>query len=89
MVSDLHEPFGKSARFAQFGQAFEKLDASGLKNVSGFVERQSVFHGDRINERFVLFDEKRPGFFVAGETFLHETFVAPEREELSSVPSFW
>jgi hypothetical protein len=79
VVSDLHEPFWKGARFAQFGEAIQELDASGLKNVGGFVGWQSVFDGDGINERFVLFDEKRPCFFVAGEAFLHKTFIAPKR----------
>ena len=80
MVSDLHEPLRKSARFAQFGEAIEKLDTSGLKNFGGFVGRQSVFDGYRIDEGFVFFDEKRPGFFVAGEAFFNEAFIAPDAE---------
>ena len=79
VVSDLHEPFGKGARLAQFGETIQQFDASGLKDVGGFVGRQSVFDGDRIDECFVLFDEERPGFFVAGEAFLHETLIAPKR----------
>jgi hypothetical protein len=77
MVGDLHEPLRKSAGFAQFGEAMEKLDASGLKDVGGFVRGQSVFYWDRIDERFVLFDEKRPCAFVAGEAFFHQALIAP------------
>src|SRR5580700_1714704 len=77
MMSNLHEPLGKRARFAQFGETVEKFDASGLKNFGGFVRRQSVLDGDRIDERFVLFDEERPSFFVAGEAFFDEAFVSP------------
>ncbi len=77
MMCDLHEPLGKGARFAQFGKAIEKLDASGLEDFGGFVGRQSVFDGDGVDEGFVLFDEKRPGFFVTGEALFHEAFVAP------------
>jgi hypothetical protein len=58
VVSDLHEPFGKSARFAEFGEVLEELDASGLKNFGGFVGRESVFDRDGVDERFVFFDEK-------------------------------
>lgn len=77
VMSHLHEPFGKRAGFAKLGKPMEKLDAGGLKNFGGFIGRQAVFDGDGIDERFVFFEEKRPSFLVAGETFLHEAFVAP------------
>jgi hypothetical protein len=79
VMSNLHEPFWKGARLAQFGEAIQKFDASGLKNLGGFVGWQTVFDGDGMDERFVLFDEERPGFFVAGEAFFYKTLIAPKQ----------
>src|SRR5580704_11902102 len=77
VMSDLHEPFRKRARFPQLGKAFEKLHAGCLKNVGGLVRRQSVLDGDRIDQGFVLINKKRPSLFAARQAFFNEALIAP------------
>src|ERR1700722_12990807 len=75
--TSLHQPLGKSPRFAQFRQAGKQVDAYRLKNVSRIFPGQAELDGDRENQILVFFNQRRPCDLVTLATFANQTLIGP------------
>src|SRR5206468_1873366 len=74
---DLNQPFGQRPRLAQAWKLRQQLDADLLKDVGRFVGRESVLDRNRVDQPFVLVQQRRPCLVVALEASAHEAYVAP------------
>src|SRR5439155_13118586 len=63
----------------------EQLEADRLEDIGRILGARAVPPGDRVYERLVLVDQRRPRRLAAREACAHEPFIAPPAVRITNV----